>query len=107
MTSQNPPTVGRPPAPGQDEIILTAPAAGQLCSSREHRQAARPAQVVVTLGQMGTAGQHRQALWMETWGRSYPMCHPCWEATRQVAQARRPGLVITGTTGAPAGGRAL
>jgi hypothetical protein len=67
MTSQNPPTTGHTPAPGQDEIILTAPTAGQLCSSREHRQAGHPAQVVVTLGQMGTASQHRQALWMETW----------------------------------------
>jgi hypothetical protein len=102
MTSQRPPATGQPPALGQDEIILTAPTAGQLCSSREHHQAARPAQVVVTLGQMGTAGQHRQALWMETWGRSYPMCQPCWEATRHVAQARRPGLVITDTTHAPA-----
>ena len=90
-------------APGPDEIILSAPATGQVCSSREHREAARPAQVVVTLGQMGTADQHRQALWMETWGRSYPMCQPCWEATRHVAQARRPTLVITDTTGTPAG----
>ena len=84
-------------APGPDEIALAAPATGQLCSSLEHRRAGRPAQVVVTLGPMGTASQHRQALWMEAWGRSYPMCQPCWEATRHVAQARRPGLVITGT----------
>jgi len=92
---------GQAPAPGRDEIILTAPTAGELCSSREHRQAGRLAQMVVTLGQMGTADQHRQALWMETWGRSYPMCQPCWEATRHVAQAHRPGLVIIGTTHAP------
>ena len=92
-----------PPRPGPDEIVVSAPAAGELCSSLEHRRAGRPAQVVVTLGQMGTAGQHRQALWLQSWGRSYPMCQPCWEATRQVAQARRPALVITGTTQAPAG----
>jgi hypothetical protein len=85
-------------APGPDEIALSAPAAGELCSSREHRRAGRPAQVVVTLGPMGTPDQHRQALWLETWGKPYPMCAPCWEATRQVAQARRPALVITGTT---------
>jgi hypothetical protein len=88
-------------APGPDEIALSAPAAGQLCTSREHRQAGRPAQVVVTLGPMGTTDQHHQALWMETWGRSYPMCQPCSQATRQVAQARRPALVITGTTPRP------
>ena len=90
------------PRPGPDEILLTAPAAGDLCSSLEHRRAGRPAQVIVTLGQMGTADEHRQALWLEAWGRSYPMCQPCWEATRQVAQARRPALIITGTT-TPAG----
>lgn len=62
-----------------------------------------PAQVIVTLGQMGTPGQYREAVWLECWGRSYPMCGPCWEATRQVAGSRRPGLVITDTTRAPAG----
>jgi hypothetical protein len=70
---------------------------GQLCSSLEHRRAGRPAQVVVTLAQMGTPSQHREAVWIECWGKSYPMCGPCWQATRQVAQARRPALVITGT----------
>ena len=95
-------STGQPPQPGPDEIILSAPAPGQLCSSLEHHRAGRPAQVVVTLGQMGTADEHRQALWLEAWGRSYPMCQPCWEATRQVAQARRPALIITGTT-TPAG----
>jgi hypothetical protein len=52
---------------------------------------------------MGTPGQYREAVWLECWGKSYPMCQPCWEATRQVAQAHRPALVITGTTRAPAG----
>jgi hypothetical protein len=92
---------GQAPAPDRDEIILTGSTAGELCSSLEHRRAGHPAQVVVTLGQMGTAEQHREAMWMECWGRSYPMCGPCWEATRQVARARRPGLVITDTTHAP------
>ena len=94
---------GQPPQPGPDQIILSAPAGGELCSSLEHRRASAPAQVVVTLGQMGTPDEYRQALWMETWGRSYPTCPPCWEATRQVAASRRPGLVITDTTRAPAG----
>jgi hypothetical protein len=91
-------------APGPDEIALAAPAPGELCSSLEHHRAGCPAQVVVTLGPMGTAGQHRQALWLETWGKPYPMCVPCWQATRQVAQAHRPGLVITDTR-TPAGWR--
>jgi hypothetical protein len=34
--------------------------------------------------------------------RSYPMCGLCWDVTRQVAQARRPGLISTDTTRAPA-----
>jgi len=64
-------------APGPDEIALSAPAAGQVCSSLAHRRAGRPAQVVVTLGPMGTPDQHRQALWTKTWGKPYPMCAPC------------------------------
>jgi hypothetical protein len=31
-------------------------------------------------------------------GRSYAMCSECWQAAREVAQARRPALLITGTT---------
>jgi hypothetical protein len=30
------------------------------------------------------------------------MCGLCWDVTRQVAQARRPGLISTDTTRAPA-----
>jgi hypothetical protein len=87
-----------PPRPGPDEIILAPPADGDLCSSLEHQRAGRPACVVVTLGPMGAADQYRAALWLEAWGRPYPMCQPCWDATRQVAQAHRPALIITGTT---------
>jgi hypothetical protein len=79
------------------------PATGQSCSSLEHRRAGRPAQVVVTLGPMGTPDQYREAVWMQAWGKSYPMCQPCWQATRQVTQARRPALVITDTTRARPG----
>jgi len=92
MGDPGPPAATRP---GPDEIALAAPAAGQLCSSQEHRRAGRPAQVVVTLGQMGAADRHREALWLEAWGKPYPMYGPCWDATRQVAQARRPSLAIT------------
>jgi hypothetical protein len=97
------PTHAQHPQPGPDEIILSAPAPGELCSSLEHRRAGRPAQVAVTLGPMGNPDQYREALWLEAWGRSYPMCSPCWEATRQVAASRRPGLVITDITHATAG----
>ena len=55
----------------------------------------------MALGQMGTPGQYREAVWMEAWGNACPMCGPCWEATRQVAQARRPALIINGTTHPP------
>jgi hypothetical protein len=97
------PDPAQPPRPGPNEIILTPPAPRDLCSSLEHRRAGRPAQVVVTLGPMGAPGQYRQAVWMQSWGKSYPLCAPCWDATRQVAQARRPNLIITGTTRAPTG----
>ena len=73
---------GQPPPPRPEEIVLSAPSPGEVCSSLEHHRAGRPAQVIVTLGQMGTPDQHRQALWLECWGKSYPMCGPCWQATR-------------------------
>ena len=57
----------------------------------------------MTLGQVGTPDQYRQAVWMQAWGRSYPLCGPCWEAIRQAAQARRPALIITDTTRTRAG----
>ena len=94
---------GQPPRPGPDEIVLSTPVDGELCSSLQHHRAERTAEVVVTLGQMGTPDQYRAALWMETWGKSYPMCSPCWQATRQVAQARRPGLIISDATCTSAG----
>src|SRR5258708_19016347 len=59
---------GQSPQPGPDEINLSAPAPGELCGSLEHRRASVPAQVIVTLGQMGTPGQYREALWLECWG---------------------------------------
>jgi hypothetical protein len=92
-----------PPAPGRDQIAVTSPAARTLCHSREHARLGVLAAVVVTFGQLGTTTWGKDALWPGCWGRSYPMCGECWDTTRQVAQRARPGLVITGTTGAPAG----
>jgi hypothetical protein len=90
-----------PPAPGHDEIIVTAPDGRQVCNSREHARLGVLAEVVVTFGDLGTRWQP-DAVFPDCWGRSYAMCAECWAAASQVAQARRPALVITGTT-TPAG----
>jgi len=87
----------QPPKPGPDEIALSAPAAGDLCHSLEHLRAGRAAQVRVTFGELGTL--FADDLWPECWHRSYPMCGPCWRATRKAAARRRPALVVRGTAG--------
>ena len=91
MTSQ-------PPAPGRDEITLSAPAA-DLCISLQNYGESRPAHVAVTFGEPGT--RYPGALWPDCWHHTYPRCAACWQATRHVAQARRPGPVVTDTTPAP------
>ena len=83
----------RPPPPGHDEIVLTTPPGRCLCNSRAHARLNCLADVVVTIGELGTAWQP-DALWQGTWGKSYPVCADCWDAMRTVAQERRPGLVI-------------
>lgn len=81
-------------APGRDEITVTAPGGQDLCNDRAHRIEGRLAEVVVTFGQLGEQPWQRESLWPECWGRSYPMCGPCWDKTRQVAIKARPALVI-------------
>jgi hypothetical protein len=82
---------------------MVAAATGRtVCHARGHARLGVLAEVVVTFGDLGTHWQP-DALWQDGWGQSYPMCSECWQATRQLAQARRPALVITGTTQAPAG----
>src|SRR5689334_8782332 len=83
----------RPPAPGHDEIILTAPPGRCLCNSREHARLNCLADVVVTFGVLGTRWQ-RDALWQGNWGKSFAVCQGCWDAIREVAQSHRPNLVI-------------
>ena len=56
--------------------------------------------VIVTFGHLGTRRYHG-ALWPECWGRSYALCGECWDTVRQIAQGRRPGLVITEASGPP------
>ena len=85
------------PGPGPDEICLSAPGARAFCQDREHRSRGRPAEVVVTFGRLADPGSYRHgpgALWPECWGRSYAMCAQCWERTRRLAAAARPGLAI-------------
>jgi hypothetical protein len=93
------------PEPGYDEIILTAPASGQLCNSRACASAGRMAEVVVAYGVLAdpAAGTgDRSALRPESWGRSVPMCTGCWEQTRPFVIDCRPGLVIRDLAGTPA-----
>ena len=88
------------PAPGPDEILLTAPGDRVLCQDREHRRQGRPAEVVVTFGRLAGPGASRRgrgALWPECWGRSFAMCTGCWERTRRLAAAARPGLAVRDT----------
>lgn len=88
------------PTPGPDEIVLSAPGSRDLCHSLEHLRAGRPAQVRVVFGELGT--RFTDELWPECWHHSYPMCGPCWWATRRTAAVRRPALVIRYATGPPA-----
>lgn len=53
---------------------------------------------MVAFGRLGVESWHRQSLWPECWGRSYPMCGACWESTCQIASKARPGLVIEDRT---------
>ena len=90
----------RPPAPGFDEIAVAQPPGRCLCNSRDHARLGCLADVIVTFGQLGTRWQ-RDALWQDCWGKSYSLCHECWDAVRQIAQSRRPGLVVTGAASGP------
>lgn len=92
--------------PGRDQIILTVPEGGRLCSSLGCRRAGRAAQVIATFGILNDPGagyHHRAALWREQWGCSFPLCGTCWEQTRQVAATYRPGLVVVDARAAAAG----
>ena len=80
--------------PGHDQITLARPEGRHLCNDRQHRNLSRLAVVIVTFGQLGIPGTPRDAFWPECWGRSFPMCGPCWETARQIAQKARPNLVI-------------
>jgi hypothetical protein len=94
-------TDNQPPVPGHDEIIVTAPDGRQVCNSREHTRLGVLAEVVVTFGELGTRWQPG-AVFPDCWSRSFALCAECWQAAREVAQGRRPALVIISTT-TPAG----
>jgi hypothetical protein len=82
--------------------MLTPLDGRQVCQSRGHARLGVLAEVVVTFGELGARWQP-DAVFQDCWGRSYAMCGECFQAAREVAQARRPALVITGPTTAPAG----
>ena len=84
-------TDSQPPAPGHDEIIMTASAASAVCHSREHARLGVLAEVVVTFGELGTRWQP-DALFQDCWGRSYPMCG---DAGRRPAQSPRPAARLS------------
>ncbi len=86
------------PAPGHDEITLATPHGQPLCNDRQHHNLGTLADVIITIGQFGTLDAHRQALWPDCWGRSYPLCAACWQTTRQIAARTRPHLVIKDLT---------
>ncbi|HUY46746.1 MAG TPA: hypothetical protein VMV92_13590 [Streptosporangiaceae bacterium] len=89
------------PFPGRDEITLTTPLTRHLCNDRAHRNAGRPAEVIVTYGTLadpGTPAHSRSNLWPESWGRSVPMCTPCLDNTRQVVLKYRAAVVIRDAT---------
>src|SRR6266566_2521622 len=89
------PATGQLPTPsGHDVITLAAPDGRHLCNGRAHNRAGTVAEVIVTFGKLGSEPWHRDSLWPECWGRSYPMCGPCWDTTRQTAYKTRPHLVI-------------
>jgi hypothetical protein len=89
------------PFPGRDEITLTTPLARHLCNSREHSNTGRHAEVIVTYGTLADPGAppySRTNLWPESWGRSVPMCNPCWDEARRVILKYRPAAVIRDAT---------
>lgn len=62
------PMTDSPPAPGPDQIVVTAPAVRAVCHSREHARLGVLAEVVVTFGEQGARWQ-RDALWQDSWGQ--------------------------------------
>lgn len=99
---RSPPAAPVPaPRPGRDEITLTAPDRQQLCHDRQHSKASRAAAVIVTFGKLadpGSGSYSPDALWPQSWGLSFPMCGPCWDTARQVAERARPDLIIRDMT---------
>ena len=74
-------------------MIVSAAPARHLCNDRGHRNAGRPADVLVTFGVFGDHWK-RDAFWPEVWGRTYPFCQDCWTQTLAALQSARPHLAI-------------
>jgi hypothetical protein len=74
----------------QAVITLAAPAPDEQCHALTCKRQDTKALVVVMFGVL-------PGLWKDVWGRSYPMCAPCWDRTRAFVQNSRPALVIRRT----------
>ncbi|HEY5989929.1 MAG TPA: hypothetical protein VIV12_26625 [Streptosporangiaceae bacterium] len=85
-----------------DEIVLSAADGRCLCHSRTCASLGKRAEVMMTFGRLGT--RWPDALRLECPGQSYLMCAGCWDQTRQVAAAHRPGLVVRDSRPSAGGG---
>ena len=59
------------PTPGHDEIMVAAATGQTMCRARGHARLGVQAEVVVTLGDLGTHWQPG-ALWQDCWGPGPP-----------------------------------
>jgi hypothetical protein len=84
------------PRAGPDEVILSAPNPGQLCIGLEHGAPGKHAFFIVTFGQLGTLGV--DAMWPQSWGRSYPMCRICAYRAAALVRKIRPHVVVRDLT---------
>jgi hypothetical protein len=84
------------PQAGHDEIVLSAPDAEYLCFLADHTIVGWHAQFIVTFGQFGTPGV--DAMWPQSWGRSYLMCRYCADGTIELVKEVRPNLVVRDLT---------
>jgi len=64
---------------------------GEPCHSLGCARRCVTAAVVVTFGAMPPL------LWEESSGKTYPMCAPCWDLTRDTAERLLPGIEILRT----------
>jgi hypothetical protein len=84
------------PQAGRDEIVLSAPEVESLCFLTDHVLAGWRAQFIVTFGQLGTLGV--DAMWPQSWGRSYAMCRDCTDQAIALVKKLRTDLTVRDLT---------